>query len=113
MIGDKSKDSHEFEKVRASVLSEERRSGRSRTFTGSGCAPRPYVIEPAPRRRFAPVLVSPERVIRTIAGLRPYRPSGFVLGAERIGDKLLVHDYGHGGGGVTLSWVRLDWPLTS
>jgi len=78
--------------------------GAAGLLLGSGCAPRPYVIEPAPRRRFAPVLVSPERVIRTIAGLRPYRPSGFVLGAERIGDKLLVHDYGHGGGGVTLSW---------
>jgi glycine/D-amino acid oxidase-like deaminating enzyme len=56
------------------------------------------------RRQFARVLVSPDRIIRTVAGLRPYRESGFVLRAERIGDKLLVHDYGHGGGGVTLSW---------
>jgi len=37
-------------------------------------------------------------------GLRPYRPSGFVVRAEPLGDKLLVHDYGHGGAGVTLSW---------
>jgi D-amino-acid oxidase len=69
----------------------------------SGCAPRRVAVA-TPERRFARVNVSPERVIRTIAGLRPYRPSGFVLRAERIGDKLLVHDYGHGGGGVTLSW---------
>ena len=48
--------------------------------------------------------MSSQRVIRTIAGLRPFRPSGFVLRAERLGDKLLVHNYGHGGGGVTLSW---------
>jgi D-amino-acid oxidase len=47
--------------------------------------------------------VSPQRVIRTIAGLRPFRPSGSVLRAERLGDKRLVHNYGHGGG-VTLSW---------
>ena len=55
-------------------------------------------------RRFARVRVSPDRVIRTVAGLRPYRPSGFVVRAERLASKLLVHNYGHGGGGVTLSW---------
>lgn len=70
---------------------------------GSGCAPRRFTVA-GPTRRFARVMVSPDRVIRTIAGLRPYRPSGFVLRAERSGEKLLVHDYGHGGGGVTLSW---------
>ncbi|MEO8431135.1 MAG: FAD-dependent oxidoreductase [Acidobacteriota bacterium] len=52
----------------------------------------------------APVHVSPGREIRTVAGLRPYRPSGFVVRAERLGDQLVVHNYGHGGGGITLSW---------
>src|SRR5436190_9916620 len=51
-----------------------------------------------------PVDVSPGRVIRTVAGLRPYRPSGFVVRAEALGDKRLVHNYGHGGAGITLSW---------
>ena len=51
-----------------------------------------------------PVHVDPAREIKTITGLRPYRPSGFVVRAEKIGDKLVVHNYGHGGGGVTLSW---------
>ena len=55
-------------------------------------------------RRLARVRVAPERVIRTVAGLRPYRPSGFVVRAEKVGDKLLVHNYGHGGAGVSLSW---------
>lgn len=50
------------------------------------------------------VLVSPDRVIRTVAGLRPYRASGFVVRAEALGDKRLVHNYGHGGAGITLSW---------
>ncbi len=50
------------------------------------------------------VLVSPDRVIRTVAGLRPYRASGFVVRAETLGDKRLVHNYGHGGAGITLSW---------
>jgi glycine/D-amino acid oxidase-like deaminating enzyme len=55
-------------------------------------------------RRLARVDAAPERVIRRVAGLRPHRTSGFVVRAEPLGDKLLVHDYGHGGAGVTLSW---------
>jgi len=57
-----------------------------------------------PKRQFAPVKVARNRVIREVVGLRPYRPSGFVVEAQRFGNKLLVHNYGHGGGGVTLSW---------
>jgi D-amino-acid oxidase len=48
--------------------------------------------------------VSASRVIRTMAGLRPYRASGFVVRAEALGDRKLVHNYGHGGAGITLSW---------
>jgi glycine/D-amino acid oxidase-like deaminating enzyme len=51
-----------------------------------------------------PVKVDPSRIIRTVAGLRPYRDSGFVVRAEPLGDKRLVHNYGHGGAGITLSW---------
>ena len=51
-----------------------------------------------------PVKVSAARVIRTVAGLRPYRASGFVVRGEALGDKRLVHNYGHGGAGITLSW---------
>jgi D-amino-acid oxidase len=54
--------------------------------------------------RLAPVLVSEERVIRIDVGLRPFRPSGFRVEREALGDKVLVHNYGHGGGGITLSW---------
>ena len=56
------------------------------------------------KRHFAPVNVARNRIIREVVGLRPYRPSGFVVDAQRFGGKLLVHNYGHGGGGVTLSW---------
>lgn len=55
-------------------------------------------------RIFPPVKVDPGRVIRTVVGLRPFRPSGFVLRAESVGSKKVVHHYGHGGCGVTLSW---------
>ena len=51
-----------------------------------------------------PVRVSADRVIRTVAGLRPYRAAGFVVRREALGDKALVHNYGHGGAGITLSW---------
>jgi glycine/D-amino acid oxidase-like deaminating enzyme len=59
---------------------------------------------PPASRRLAPVRVSEDRVIRTVVGLRPFRPSGFVLEARRYGEKTVIHNYGHGGGGVTLSW---------
>lgn len=56
------------------------------------------------RRAFAKVHVAADRVIRTVTGLRPFRPSGFVVRADRTDDRTVVHNYGHGGGGITLSW---------
>ena len=61
----------------------------------------------APAGCLAPVNVAASRVIRTVAGLRPYRDSGFVVRAEALGGKRLVHNYGHGGAGITLSWGSL------
>jgi glycine/D-amino acid oxidase-like deaminating enzyme len=57
-----------------------------------------------PERRFAPVKVSKDRVIRTVVGLRPFRAQGFVVRAERLGRKIVIHNYGHGGAGMSLSW---------
>ncbi len=65
--------------------------------------PRPSLVA-AEARQFAPVKIARNRIIRTVVGLRPFREEGFVVDAERLGDKLLVHNYGHGGAGVTLSW---------
>lgn len=56
------------------------------------------------KRNLLPVKVSRERLIRTVVGLRPYRAGGFLVDTERLDEKLLVHNYGHGGGGITLSW---------
>ncbi len=53
---------------------------------------------------WARVKVAADRQIRTIVGLRPFRATGFRVEVERLGDKLLVHNYGHGGAGITFSW---------
>jgi glycine/D-amino acid oxidase-like deaminating enzyme len=75
-----------------------------------GCAARvPAAATPRYRRPlalapFARPRIAADLVVRTLVGLRPFRPSGFVVRAEKTGEKLLVHNYGHGGGGITLSW---------
>jgi D-amino-acid oxidase len=43
------------------------------------------------------------RIVGSRVGLRPTRPT-VRLEAERIGDSRVIHNYGHGGAGVTLSW---------
>ena len=58
----------------------------------------------AKRLRLPPVHVARDRVLRTIVGLRPFRPHGYVVRSERLGEQTIVHHYGHGGCGVTLSW---------
>jgi D-amino-acid oxidase len=70
----------------------------------SGCAARRSAIVTPAAPRLAPVRVARDRVIRTIVGLRPYRPSGFVVRGEKLGEKTVIHHYGHGGAGITLSW---------
>src|SRR5215813_11593621 len=67
-----------------------------------GCAARRPMLSRAPL--LTPVRVAPERVIRTTVGLRPFRPSGFVVRAEKLDSKTVIHNYGHGGSGITLSW---------
>jgi glycine/D-amino acid oxidase-like deaminating enzyme len=57
-----------------------------------------------PRPVLPRVNVARERITRIDVGLRPYRRSGFRVEREAFGDKALVHNYGHGGGGITLSW---------
>jgi glycine/D-amino acid oxidase-like deaminating enzyme len=62
-------------------------------------------------RRLAKVLVSRERVIRHVVGLRPFRRSGFNVSIAQLGDKAIIHNYGHGGGGISLSWGTADLAL--
>lgn len=51
-----------------------------------------------------PIRLSPDQVFRTTVCLRPFRAKGPRIEAETIGRKLVVHNYGHGGSGWSLSW---------
>ncbi len=71
-----------------------------------GCVTRATRPEPLLRRpvNLVPVDASWDRVIRTTVGLRPYRESGFLLKAVKFDEKTVVHNFGHGGAGMSLSW---------
>ena len=49
--------------------------------------------------------IAAPRVIRERVGLRPFRKSGVRLEKEKLRDgRAVIHNYGHGGSGFTLSW---------
>ena len=52
----------------------------------------------------APVRAHPDRLFDITVCLRPFRAQGPRIEAERLGDTLVVHNYGHGGSGWSLSW---------
>ncbi|MGB3585144.1 MAG: FAD-dependent oxidoreductase [Tunicatimonas sp.] len=55
--------------------------------------------------RYLPKLrISLDRVVKETVGLRPYRTIGPRIEKETLGSKTLVHNYGHGGSGWSLSW---------
>lgn len=69
------------------------------------CSPAWRRVPPGPVAPTLPLVrVSPDRVIRTTVGLRPFRPAGFRVATERLDDKTIIHNYGHGGAGISLSW---------
>lgn len=52
----------------------------------------------------APFRMKPERISKITVCLRPFRKAGPRLDVETVGDKTVVHNYGHGGSGWSLSW---------
>jgi glycine/D-amino acid oxidase-like deaminating enzyme len=73
-------------------------------------------VTPAPRAGMAPALaydrvpaLAPvrahaDRLFDLTVCLRPFRAAGPRLDTEMLGDTLVVHNYGHGGSGWSLSW---------
>lgn len=67
----------------------------------------------APPSPLAPIRASADRIIAVNACTRPFRAQGPRIEAERMGRKTVVHNYGHGGAGWSLSWgsAALALPL--
>jgi hypothetical protein len=52
----------------------------------------------------APIRAHTDRIFDIRCCIRPFRVKGPNLDTEQIGDALIVHNYGHGGSGWSLSW---------
>ena len=75
------------------------------SFLG-GCATAGRAVSPGFRVSppLAPIDARPDRIMGVTVCLRPFRAAGPRLDAEMVGDKLVVHNYGHGGSGWSLGW---------
>jgi len=77
----------------------------------TGCAYKSRVAANAPALpsyevvpRLMPIRAEVDRIFRVTVCLRPFRAAGPRLDVERVADKTVVHNYGHGGSGWSLSW---------
>src|SRR6185503_17268284 len=55
-----------------------------------------------------PIRARTDRIIDIAVCLRPFRPAGPRVETERVGNALVVHNYGHGGSGWSLAWGSSD-----
>ncbi|MEP7005834.1 MAG: FAD-dependent oxidoreductase [Sphingomonas bacterium] len=58
----------------------------------------------APPAALTPIIARPDRIFRVTVCLRPFRAAGPRIEMEQFGAKHVVHHYGHGGSGISLSW---------
>ncbi len=92
-------------------------SQRRRVLTGAGAAllfgalegcslpvPATRVARPGDRLQLPPLRADIDRITAITVCTRPFRPEGPRLDVERLGDRTVVHNYGHGGSGWSLSW---------
>ncbi|MBI1405060.1 MAG: FAD-dependent oxidoreductase [Caulobacter sp.] len=77
----------------------------------AGCetprAAAPLALPPRPRfvvPPLAPLKMRADRITRITVCLRPFRDAGPRLDVEQVAGKRVVHNYGHGGSGWSLSW---------
>ena len=73
-----------------------------------GCAPQVIAprrdAHPADRLELHPLRASTDRITGITVCTRPFRAQGPRLEVETVGEKCIVHNYGHGGSGWSLSW---------
>lgn len=72
--------------------------------TGQGPATPPPAMGFRAPPLLAPMDARADRIMGITVCLRPFRAAGPRMDAEAIGDKLVVHNYGHGGSGWSLGW---------
>ena len=96
--------------------------GRRRLLAGAGAALLAAAVDgcsiaglrtggrppPAPPLNLAPLRASTDRITQITVCTRPFRAQGPRLDVEQIGQKVVVHNYGHGGSGWSLSWGSSD-----
>jgi glycine/D-amino acid oxidase-like deaminating enzyme len=70
-------------------------------LTLTGCVRRRTAGVPL---RLAPIRADINRIFRITVCLRPFRAAGPRLDVEPLGRKTVIHNYGHGGSGWSLSW---------
>jgi D-amino-acid oxidase len=78
---------------------------RATVATAAMPGPLPFYDALAP---ILPIRAHVDRIFRITVCLRPFRAAGPRLETERAGEKLIVHNYGHGGSGWSLSWGSAD-----
>ena len=90
--------------------------GRRHFLTGAGAvaalgvldacrvAPRSIRTTVQPMLQLARLRASVDRITRITVCTRPFRAQGPRLDVEKVGTKTVVHNYGHGGSGWSLSW---------
>ena len=71
-------------------------------LAGCSTAPGGSSFEAGPP--LAPIRARTDRIFDIAVCLRPFRAAGPRVDTERLGDTLVVHNYGHGGSGWSLSW---------
>jgi hypothetical protein len=95
----------------------ERRMGRREVLTGAGavallgamhgCGVSGMGVKrqsTPPALQLVPVRAKADRITRITVCTRPFRAQGPRLDVEQFGAKTVVHNYGHGGSGWSLSW---------
>jgi D-amino-acid oxidase len=72
---------------------------------GGRVPPLPFYDVPGP---IVPIRAHVDRIFRITVCLRPFRAAGPRLDVESVAGKVVVHNYGHGGSGWSLSWGSAD-----
>jgi hypothetical protein len=94
------------------------RLGRRRLLAGAGAALAVAAMDgcsvgglgtrrqsgPNARLQLAPLHAGTDRITQITVCTRPFRAQGPRLDVEQVGQKVIVHNYGHGGSGWSLSW---------